>query len=298
MASMMIQNDQNSIFQVNVQSRNRKEGTEKEEQLKNGSIFASKLNLKDDIISMKREQARKQAYKAIMDFRAVDQKMDQTITDNRDMIAALKEESKELLSEINEIETQKEKLKEKMGITEESQEEKDLEILRKASKEPFNLSEEESKRLKEMGPKTEYQERMLEYDQAEDYYKSLLSNNKEQILQADGEIKGIKTARLKSRGMINAKKESEEILKAASKEIIGMLVDESKEYVDKKIEEEKEKEEATTEDAAAKEETSQLENIQEVSSEQNKFEMEVKKLLEKQKLLEEDLKGVGMDKQV
>ena len=51
MASMMIQNDQNSIFQVNVQSRNRKEGTEKEEQLKNGSIFASKLNLKDDIIS-------------------------------------------------------------------------------------------------------------------------------------------------------------------------------------------------------------------------------------------------------
>ncbi len=298
MASMMIQNDQNSIFQVNVQSRNRKEGTEKEEQLKNGSIFASKLNLKDDIISMKREQARKQAYKAIMDFRAVDQKMDQTITDNRDMIAALKEESKELLSEINEIETQKEKLKEKMGITEESQEEKDLEILRKASKEPFNLSEEESKRLKEMGPKTEYQERMLEYDQAEDYYKSLLSNNKEQILQADGEIKGIKTARLKSRGMINAKKESEEILKAASKEIIGMLVDESKEYVDKKIEEEKEKEEAKTEDAAAKEETSQLENIQEVSSEQNKFEMEVKKLLEKQKLLEEDLKGVGMDKQV
>lgn len=298
MASMMIQNDQNSIFQVNVQSRNRKEGTEKEEQLKNGSIFASKLNLKDDIISMKREQARKQAYKAIMDFRAVDQKMDQTITDNRDKIAALKEESKELLSEINEIETQKEKLKEKMGITEESQEEKDLELLRKASKEPFNLSEEESKRLKEMGPKTEYQERMLEYDQAEDYYKSLLSNNKEQILQADGEIKGIKTARLKSRGMINAKKESEEILKAASKEIIGMLVDESKEYVDKKIEEEKEKEEAKTEDAAAKEETSQLENIQEVSSEQNKFEMEVKKLLEKQKLLEEDLKGVGMDKQV
>ena len=310
MASMMIQKEQNSIFQVNVQSRNRKEGTEEEKQLKNGSIFANKLNLKDDMISMKREQARKQAYKVIMDYRAVDQKMDQTIIDNKDKIAALKEESKELLSEIDDIESQKEKLKEKMGITEESQEEKDLELLRKASKEPFNLSKEESARLKEMGPKTEYQERMLEYDETQGYYKSLLSDNKEKILQADGEIKGIKSARLKSRGMIDSKKEADDILKASSKEIIGMLMDESKDHVDKEIEEEKEKaqeakekkeeEEAKTgtEDSAAKKETSQLENIQQGSSEQNKFEMEVKKLLEKQKLLEEDLKGVGVDKQV
>ena len=210
-----------------------------------------------------------------------------------------------------------------MGITEESQEEKDLELLRKASKEPFNLSKEESARLKEMGPKTEYQERMLEYDETQGYYKSLLSDNKEKILQADGEIKGIKSARLKSRGMIDAKKEADDILKASSKEIIGMLMDESKDHVDKEIEEEKEKaqeakekkeeEEAKTgtwhkigravqqecrENSAAKKETSQLENIQQGSSEQNKFEMEVKKLLEKQKLLEEDLKGVGVDKQV
>ncbi len=87
-------------------------------------------------------------------------------------------------------------------------------------------------------------------------------------------------------------------------------MDESKDHVDKEIEEEKEKaqeakekkeeEEAKTgtENSAAKKETSQLENIQQGSSEQNKFEMEVKKLLEKQKLLEEDLKGVGVDKQV
>lgn len=305
---------------------------------KNGAIYSGNLNLMDDKIAQKRAQARKQAVKLVTDQFARDSKISDDIKNRYERIRALQKEMGAVSDEINDISAAQEKLKETYGITENSREQKDLELLQK-SKNGEALNEEEAERLKDIRlleknrrgepltpderermkniePLTEYQRRMLDYEDE----KKMLGLKKEEltkgIMNESNAIRSIKDSLLKVseyKGMGGALDKADDIMEAAAQEIIGMLVEEGKEAVDEKLEEavreaEKEAEEKKEQEEKLeqiKEEKEQyapegvskdtqetVGKLPELESEQSKIETELKKILDEQALLEEDMKGI------
>ena len=114
--------------------------------------------------------------------------------------------------------------------------------------------------------------------------------------------------------MVDAGKAKEAILDEANKEIMGMLIDEAKDHVDEKTEEEKE---TAKEKAEEKEELEdRLEKAKEAKKEKEEFvediiegatelvtatkdieqaQQEVKDMMSKMKLIEDDIKGAAVD---
>ena len=132
-------------------------GDGKDGQLKNGSIFAGNINGgMSSLIEQKRAQARKQATKMLHDQFA----RDNEVSDNIKKLYARNETIGEELAVLAEqkkgyVEDRK-ALQEKYGIDPESQEQKDLELLRKANTylkdgKLSTLSKEELERVAGMG---------------------------------------------------------------------------------------------------------------------------------------------------
>ena len=113
---------------------------------------------------------------------------------------------------------------------------------------------------------------------------------------------------------MKAQETADEILEAASKEIIGMLTEEAKDHVDQELEEKKEaaeekaekEEEEKEKIEKAKEEKEQKEEFVEEVADTGEFIVEadnvlkdvqrdIKKVMDEMKLLEEDLKGAAVD---
>ena len=213
--------------------------------------------------------------------------------------------------------------KEDYNIADDSQEQKDLELLQKQydmSKHGSmeQLTEEEKERLKNMGELTEYQQLSMDLYKEADYWKTQIETNNLIINGESGAIRSINIERLKTHGMVDAQKAKESILAAASKEIEGMLVDDAKEALDEKAEEVKEaaedqkekKEEEEERIEAAKENKEEREDFVEAVRD-NTAELtqqavesdvimedvneEIKKIMQQEKLLEEDLKGLTVN---
>ena len=121
--------------------------------------------------------------------------------------------------------------------------------------------------------------------------------------------------RLKTHPMVDAGKQADAIMDEASKEIVGMLVDEAKDHIDEEAEKEKEKAETEKEKKeelqaridAAKEKKKEdeeltkdiLEGVAKASSTTNEVsatQQEIKDMMNKMKLIEDDIKGAAVDK--
>lgn len=293
---------------------------------KNGSVInARDLGLQQDNIFMKKQQAQKKAMKVVGDTFKADKQLDQSIADSRKHLAELEEQINGLQDEVDAIDVRKEELRESLGVSEDSQEHKDLELMIKQknmSRPDSNVvfTDEERARLKELEgmPKTEYQTRALEMEDSKEPFLRELDEAKKMVRQEQGSIKGIKKMKLESSPMVKAEKEKKSILDAASKEVVGMLIDEAKDHIDEeakenieKAEEEAEKKETEEElREAIKEKTeeneepdevqkpSEVENIVQLDSNKNSVQQEVKKIIDELKLLEEDLKGAAVDQGV
>lgn len=238
------------------------------------TIFAGNMNKPTDIITAKRQQAQKKASKIVGDvFKSAKQI-------EKDMTAML-DKSQELLDQriadktaIKEIEDQRGNIMERYNVTEDSEEYKNLELLRKEkeAKNPLSsieLTEEEEENLTEIHKAglTNFQKEMLSMDNnVKEYENRIQSSEKavEAIQQAWGDMK---IELLKSEPMQEAQETAEDILMTANKEIIGELRDEAVDHVEEKLEdvveeakkkaEEKEKEESKLE--TKKEKQKQLE---------------------------------------
>lgn len=290
-------------------------GKENGGQVKNGSIFAgNKKGGMSDLIEQKRAQARKQAAKVIRDQFAIDNKVTDSMDELRARNAEIEGELTVLGKQKEGLREERDALQEKYGVDPNSQEQKDLELLRKANNyfKKGNLSvltEEELDRLANMGERTEYQQRSLEYDTMIGVVESQetdLWNEKKANTSA---IQGSKQAILESggKGIRAAKAAAEDILQAASDAIIGMLWEDAKNHVDEEMEklveaakeraEKKEEEEEKLEKAKEeKDEQEELtEAIQESASEQEKLQSEIKKIMKEAELLQEDMKGLVVD---
>ncbi len=283
------------------------------------------MDAKEKIVA-KKQQRFKEAMHVVTSARNGEKKIDDSLDDIRGQIKQYQKDNDEANKFLTDINNQMSEVKDYYQVEDDSQEQKDLELLQKqydmmkhGSME--TLTEEEQERLDNMGELTEYQKRSMElYGQA-DYWKTQMQDNQDKISQSTGVIRNVRVERLKSQAMAEAQRAKEEIMDAASQEAIGMLVDDAKQQIDDKAEEvqeaAKERQEEQKEEEkrveAAKENKSEVEaavekNREKIADMTKQFtdseditrdmDSEIKKVLEEEKLLEEDLKGLTVNAKI
>lgn len=349
-----IQANQQGMITVNPnQAARQQEGTAKGNK-KTATVFAGDLNMGNDSILAKKKKAQRDAMKIISDAFQSDLKIDKEQQERLQHIDELKQKNADAREQLKYIDDMQSELMEEYGITEDSQEYQDLELLRKAkgSDNPLSLvklTEKEQARYEELKGQelTEYQQRALALDEYARETKGAIQDqiqkNKQEIGKEESAYHDTKMDLLKKAPMQGAVDQAEEILEAASKEIIGDLRAEAKDHIDKKVEEEKkkqkekeeekkeeEKQEALREErelereillqqagvksaedaqiqaAKAKARSQAVQQIDgEVLDQINKgvdktadIEKEVRDILEKMRLLQEDIKGAAVDDKV
>ena len=131
-------------------------------------------------------------------------------------------------------------------------------------------------------------------------------------MQENATIRSTRIERLKYHAMSDAQEQAEDILDAARDEIVGMVFEEGKDHVDEEaeereeqveeIKEEKEKQEEFIEDQKERreEEEELLENVPmeemlSLDKIQSNVQQEVQNILDKMKLIAEDIKGAVVD---
>lgn len=290
----------------------KKQEKEKED---NGSLM---LNGQFDPIEQKKAFAKKQAYKIVKDALARELKMDADVQEYKDHAARLQDDMNKAQEEIRKINDRKESLRIDSGVEADSEEQKDLELLEKrAAYERGDLSkaltEEESERLKVLDERgyTEYQKQALEMEKQKAPYEDTVNKAQNGIIADNAVIRGTRLQRLKKDQIRKAQNEKDEMLAAASREVIGMLVDEAKDHMDEKSEEIKEKavekkaekEEQQEKLDAAKEKREEMEapapsateTMVQLDTKREDYQREIEEMMRKMNLVTEDIKGIQVD---
>lgn len=303
-------------------------------QIKNGSLFAGNLNMAEDPIAKKKQEAREKAAKIVSEAFAGEQEIDNDIAKRYQKISKNQDIKKEAVDSIKDIEATKDELKQSYGLTDESQEQKDLKLLEKRrdywESDGDKPTKEEWKRLEEIDKQglTEYQQRSLDYDKQKSPYEKQIREASAVILEESAAIRSIKQSRLKSTAILDATTQADGVLESASKEVIGMLKDEAQKITEEKQKEEEEKLEKRKEEKEEFEERleeirekndqyepetgngtdsstaanqsrpsgdAQTEQMVSLSTVKDEIQKELEKLMEEMQLTEEDLKGLEVD---
>ncbi|MGN0328602.1 MAG: hypothetical protein ACI4D4_06440 [Lachnospira sp.] len=257
------------------------------------SIDARNLNLnfQMDGVEAKRKNAKKQAMKLISDAWERDEKTARGIKTMQEEKNQKVSEIQELKSRIKDIDENKEQLRQEYGVSEDSEEYKDLKLLEKyqnnktgASFDDF--SDEEIERLKELQntPLTEYQKKSLELNGVQNAIGVEIQKGENSLIAMNAAISDAKLEQVKSQVMLKSQDAAGQILDAANKDIIGMLVDEAKEHIDNTFEEEEEK----AEEIKEKREEQTVDHVAEVQK-------NLYKMMKDNYLINEDLMGIEID---
>lgn len=266
----------------------------------------------------------KKARHIVNSVRKGEEEIDKSIESVRDRIRMLEQENEEANRFLMDINARMAQAKEDYGVEDDSAEQQDLELRQKiydAKKDPsITVTEEEMRRFAELGEPTEYQQLSMELYKQADGWKQKMADIKDELSGDNAIIRNIKIERLKSHAMVDAQKAKEELLEAASREAVHTLLEDSKEKIDAKAEEieeaaenRKEKEEEQeerieavkqdkTEREAAESNRKDAQSLTEqaVGSEEvtRDIQNEIKKVLEEEKLLEEEIKGLAVNTRV
>lgn len=254
-----------------------------EEQEKRKTLFAGNLNTENtlqDRIAQKKAEARKQAMKVVGEAWEGRQAVDDDLDSRRAHVKELKEEKNQLQQEA-------------AGITQ---------------------RQEELEKAYEAGEITqaEYLSEKLSLSQEENTYKQKIGDAESEILSENAVIRETRRELLKDQSMGKAWDQADAIMDAAGDEIIGMAVDASKEHIDEETEKREEQAEAIQEKKEEQEEI--LEKREERKEEweeliesvpvqemismdklQDEVKQEVQNIMDKMKLLAEDIKGAMVD---
>ena len=276
-----------------------------------------------DKVAMKKALYMKEGMHIVTTANKAEKGIDKHVEDIRDRVRRLQADSDEANVQLQEINQRMAQVKDEFQIEDDSQEEKDLALLKKNYDITNHgstqlLTDEEKKQLAEMGEMTEYQKLSMELYAQADFWKTKISDNQDLMAGMGRAVRNIQTDRLRSHALIDAQKAKDEIMEAASKEAIGILKDDAMDKMEEKAEEieeaaenQKEKEEekeerieAAKEDRAeaeaAVEETREhitemTENMLEGEKLVQEVDEDIKKILSEQKLLVEDLKGLTIN---
>lgn len=248
------------------------------------TIFAGDLNAQggtlQDRIDQKKKEAQKQALKVVGDAFEGDRTLDEDMENRRQNVKDLVEDRKRLTEEKAAVDTRSEDLEKAYAAGEISS--MDYET------EKADLKEEQKVREKE------------------------LNENESQIMQENGTIRATRIERLKHHTMLDAQEQAEDILDAARDEIVGMVVDEGKDHIDEETEKREEQAEEIKKEKEEREEfieeqkehrKEQEELLEEMPTEemlsldriQSDVKQEVQNILDKMKLIAEDIKGAVVD---
>ena len=286
------------------------------------TIDGSALKNRFDPIAAKKEEARKKAMKIVGDAFANELKMDDDLNARRERMKSLQKDMGDANRAISEIEDSRAALRDTYGVDENSQEEQDLKLLEKGARAKMPgsgivMTYDELKQMKEIKANglSEYQERSLEMLDYEASYVTTAYEAKQEIMVENRIISATELERLKSHAMTDAQKQADAVMDEASREIVGMLVEEAKDHIDEEAEKEKEKAKAEKEkeeelqeriDAVKEKKKEEEELTEEILDEVakatstmtdvNAAQQEIKDMMNKMKLIEDDIKGAAVDK--
>lgn len=307
-------------------SKNNKGGTSTNSGM---TIDGSELNLGNESIEEKKKKAQKIAMELMGNAFKRDNDIDKEIEQCNERAEIHKKENEEYSMLLSDIQDEEENLKEIYGVDSESKEQSDLDLLikeRESIRHPdeVKLTPEDKAELTKIKNKslTEYQEKMLKLDEEKFELNEKIDENKENIRKEYGTARGIALERLKYHEMVDAKKQGDEVIKAANKEIMGTIIDGAKKDIDDKYEDEKQKaedkakEEDIIEDRIekskeqSKEDEEKLEKIYELKqdilelsknnnrSSSNDMKKSLDLIVAELQLSQEDLKGAAVDQNV
>ena len=193
------------------------------------TIDGSTLRTKFDLIAAKKEEAKKKAMKIVGDVFANECKIDEDLDVRRDKVRTLQAERVEAKKAIKGIEDDRATLRDTYGVDADSREEKDLKLLEKEidAKIPGNsvcITPDEAKQIEKIkeGGLTEYQQRSLEMKEWEVPYATRDYEAKQEIKVENQIIGATELERSKSHAMLNANKQADAIMDAASEENMRM----------------------------------------------------------------------------
>lgn len=273
-------NNKDGIFVTNenatITNSNKKQDGNKN---KGNNIFAGNLELNPNTIEMKRKLAHKKAMKIVSDTFASEQELDNNVESLYKQKDELRQQALQGKKDIAQVREDKAQMMENYGITEDSAEHKDLELLRKERdanmpNSGIELTDDEKAKLEEIHANgiTDYQKNMLELDEREQIYQNDVNNKESAVKAISSSIRDIGLERLKTRPILKATHEADKIMEAANKELIADLQSEAVKHVEEKMEENIEK---------AEEKAEKQEEADEKAAERKKDKLELEKQIEK-----------------
>ncbi len=241
------------------------------------SIFAGNLNSQNNNIELKRKLAYKRAMKILTDTFASEQDIDNSINGLKEQQELLKQEALKDKKAAMGVQDERAQLMESYGVTEDSEEHKELELLRKEFQPDTVLTDSEKEQLAGIYKRglTAYQKGMMELDSKEEVYRQRASQKESSANAISSSITNIELERLKTHPVADAIREADEIMEAANKELIGGLWAEAKDNIDEKMEEAMEK---------AEKEAEEKEEEEKKEAERKKEKLELEKRIEETKL--------------
>ncbi len=264
-------------------------------------------------LQQKKAAAQERAMKIVGDAWDADKVIDDEIRQRQEHIRELREDNKDAMESLKEFRQMEDDLREGFGVKANSQEQLDLELLKRNGP-GYKPTEEEKERLaaiRENGM-TEYQCRALELDKTASHYRKIVAANNVAVAEESEVIEGIRAERNKYHGMLDAQAQAEDMLAAARDEIIGLVAEEAKEHLDEEqekreeqaeaIEEKREEQEEILEKREEREEELEeliedmpVKEMTDMSQTVEEVKQQVQKVLNQANLLEEDIKGTKVD---
>ena len=264
----------------------------------------------DTQISEKREEAMQKAKKLVGDVFATEKSVDDDLLERAKRIKTSEQEIVSANKQLKALKEEQVALKEQYGITDDSKEQEELELLIKERKSQkldsgVVLTDEEKEQLasiKERGM-TEYQSRYFELESFGEPYHKAVAEAKKVIQEETKIISAVKLERLKSCPMVGASKEAEAIVESANEEIVDMMVQDGVDKVQEHVEENKEKQEMLEEKKEAEEKQKEQTEVEEIpvnellhlENVRKEMKQEVEHMITEMKLLVEDIKGSVVD---
>lgn len=316
-----------NVNNINTQQLNTENKTAQKQSIFIGGQDGKSPLAGNSIIDQRKKMAGKQAMKLISDAWAKDTKSQESIDRLRELKAQKTDELYDKKKSMADIESQKELLMKEYGVTEDSDEMKELELLKKYQNNRMGVltgdfTDEEIEKLKSLQGTTrsEFQARYLELNDAYNQYQNDYDDIEDDLRVLNANIELQKNELNASQGMGKAQDAADAILDAASKEAIGLMMQEAKENIDKTAEEEKEKAEKAKEEKEelqeridkTKERNEEQKEIIEEASEAAKLDQNISvktqdtsavaeaqksinKILKDNNLISDDIKGIEID---
>jgi hypothetical protein len=270
MAISGIQNNEGMNYSINVVEKGKQ--TDEKNTSKTGlNINADNLNLAGDQNNKLKELfGQKAALKLQLDQFKQDSKIDDSIKNHIEKGKKALEEAGVNQNQVNQLNKLKKDLKDSYGVEDDSQEQKDLELLEKQAENKIPLTKVEKDRIAHMGPLTEYQTASLDYTKMSVEFQNRADDAMEQYINENRSVNAIKLERLKDDPMVDVKKDAKNLLDKVDGEIQQAIVEELRNKVNENLDVDPNK--------------SILQDPQ--------------TLVDQKKVTEEDLKGLAVDEKV